>query len=312
MSKTIVIYHRADFDGIFCREIARKFLPPDTEFIGWDHGDAPVDLDLGSDRAKVYVLDLPLDSVFGFKWDEEVHSTRFASFDVLWIDHHKSAIDSHPKDIAGYRIDGVAACRLAWQWFDYLVKGYDGHRNQYDPNLPAKQEFIDRSVEEPVAVRLAGEYDIWDKRDPDADTFQFGLRSRNIKPDDWKKLLCQDERCGCEDFVKSLLSDGLLLQHYQRSQDESLVNRGFTQEFCGLNFLCLNIARCNSLTFESAALPEHDGLMGFYWDGKQWCVSLYHSPHHKEHDLSAIAVKYGGGGHRGACGFRVSKLPFIT
>lgn len=36
-------------------------------------------------------------------------------------------------------------------------------------------------------------------------------------------------------------------------------------------------------------------------------VSLYHSPHeNKDYDLSKIAVKYGGGGHRGACGFRVS------
>ena len=36
--KTTVIHHSADFDGIFCREIARKFLP-DAELIGWDFGD---------------------------------------------------------------------------------------------------------------------------------------------------------------------------------------------------------------------------------------------------------------------------------
>jgi len=37
MKKTTVIYHRADFDGLFCREIARKFLPG-AELIGWDGG----------------------------------------------------------------------------------------------------------------------------------------------------------------------------------------------------------------------------------------------------------------------------------
>lgn len=38
--KTTVIYHSADYDGIFCREIARRFLP-DAELIGWDFADKP-------------------------------------------------------------------------------------------------------------------------------------------------------------------------------------------------------------------------------------------------------------------------------
>ena len=47
------------------------------------------------------------------------------------------------------------------------------------------------------------------------------------------------------------------------------------------------------------------------FDGKCWSVSLYHAKHRKELDLSLIAVKYGGGGHRGACGFTCDKLPFL-
>jgi nanoRNase/pAp phosphatase (c-di-AMP/oligoRNAs hydrolase) len=47
------------------------------------------------------------------------------------------------------------------------------------------------------------------------------------------------------------------------------------------------------------------------FDGKQWRVSLYHAPSKEHHDLSKIAVKYGGGGHRGACGFKTDKLPFL-
>ena len=39
--KTTVIHHSADYDGIFCREIARKFLP-DAELIGWDFKDEPL------------------------------------------------------------------------------------------------------------------------------------------------------------------------------------------------------------------------------------------------------------------------------
>jgi len=36
---------------------------------------------------------------------------------LVWIDHHKSAIEKYGATTPGYRIDGVAACRLAWQWF---------------------------------------------------------------------------------------------------------------------------------------------------------------------------------------------------
>lgn len=285
--KTVVIYHRADFDGLFCREIARKFLPPETEFIGWDFGDEPI------------------------------HAPEKAQgFDkIIWIDHHASSIASHPKNIPGYRIDGVAACRLAWQWFNQGSAGYA-------LNVPSMREtYFERKVTEPIAVRLAGEYDIWDKRDPDAETFQFGLRSQPLEQYHWNELLDDTvaavlkgtgmEQTNSALLTHALLQNGHLLQRYQREQDAQVVKRGFDVQFEGLKFLALNIARCNSLTFEAAATPEHDGLMGFYWNGKEWVVSLYHSPHHKEHDLSAIAVKFGGGGHRGACGFRVSTLPFI-
>jgi nanoRNase/pAp phosphatase (c-di-AMP/oligoRNAs hydrolase) len=55
--------------------------------------------------------------------------------------------------------------------------------------------------------------------------------------------------------------------------------------------------------------------MGFYYTGKDWAFSLYHAKHRTDLDLSTIAVKYGGGGHRGACGFRLDSLkdmPFLA
>lgn len=297
-----VIYHRADFDGIFCREIARKFLPENTEFIGWDYGDPLIPFPA---EGKVYVLDLSPECFSGDVISEingELVS-RYAR--MVWIDHHKSAIEKFSKKAYGYRIDGVAACRLAWAWF--TGNHNDPTVNEFDWVLPTKEQFVNREVSEPLAVRLAGEYDIWDKRDPDAETFQFGLRSRDLTDAEWKILLSIDR----DSLTPCLILDGRMLQRYQREQDASVVKRAFEVKWEGLTFLALNTARCNSLTFESAAQPIHDGLMGFYFDGQKYRVSLYHSPHHKEHDLSLIAVKYGGGGHRGACGFIVDKLPFL-
>jgi hypothetical protein len=63
--------------------------------------------------------------------------------------------------------------------------------------------------------------------------------------------------------------------------------------------------------FTAGLKPEHDACLGFNWTGKNWRASLYHAPGKEHHDLSLIAVKHGGGGHRGACGFVADKLPFL-
>jgi oligoribonuclease NrnB/cAMP/cGMP phosphodiesterase (DHH superfamily) len=243
---------------------------------------------------------------------------------LIWIDHHKSSIESHPDTIIGYRIDGVAACRLAWQWFAHHI----------DPNRQTKQDFVDRKVSEPLAVRLAGEYDIWDHRGDGDLEFQFGLQSRELSESDWDNLLSV-ERPTIDELerlisvghdkdlinpdgtfippaVHQLLSIGKTLMDYEKKNNAGVMHRSFLVEWEGLKFLALTTARCNSLTFEAKDVPEtgHDALMGFYYNGSKWIVSLYHAQHRKDIDLSQIAVKYGGGGHRGACGFQTDKLPF--
>lgn len=330
MNPTTVIHHSADYDGIFCREIARKFLP-DAKLIGWDFADAPLEI---PDTA-IYILDLPVDRVFGFDY-AKLGNERGPQHPkgLVWIDHHKSSIDSHPKDIPGYRIDGVAACRLAWQWFFAGAHLRDDDQRQQP--TATKQDFIDRIVSEPFAVRLAGEYDIWDKRDPRAEIFQFGLRSINLEGR-WNELLTPNRKptiaelealidvghvkdllepdgTSAPALVHGLLANGKIIQDYQQHVDKGLMrSRGFDLTWEGLRFLCVNTGRFNSLTFASAVDPsKHDALLGFAWNGKIWTVSLYHAEHNKGIDLSAIAVKYGGGGHRGACGFTCDKLPFLS
>lgn len=84
-------------------------------------------------------------------------------------------------------------------------------------------------------------------------------------------------------------------------------SRMFEVQFEGLKFLAIVHGRFNSNTFESVDLPHkgHDALMGMSFTGDKWTFSLYHAKHRTDLDLSEIAVKYGGGGHRGACGFQL-------
>lgn len=283
--KTIVIYHSADFDGIFCREIARRALGSTAEYIGWDYGD-PVPV-IPSD-AQVFMLDISIDQLM-------THPG------LVWIDHHKTAMDKWEHlNLQGVRIDGVAACRLAWQWFFE------------EPSIPEKQLFIERKVNEPYSVRLAGEYDVWDKRNPDAELFQHGLRSRDVN---FFRLLNERSLGGDPKYVHEVLEGGKAVQYARELEYAAVITeQGFTMEFEGLTFLACNSHELDirSHLFEAGIQPHHDALLGFTWNGVQqgWRCSLYGVPGKPDIDLSEIAKKYGGGGHKQACGFRCLSLPF--
>jgi len=302
---TTIIYHSADFDGIFCREIARKFLGnEEVQYIGWNFCDAPIPMPADG---PIYIMDLPADEPLGFKFSAGKRMPVELQARITWIDHHGSSIASHPTDLSGYRIDGVAACRLAWQWFDTLQRNTGTAcgfiiGTTATAILATKQDFVDRKVSEPLAVRLAGEYDIWDDWREDWNNivaFQFGLKSFDVTGHVWSGLLETLREPGArpcnERIVDDLLEAGRRTRFYQQSNDASVANsRSFLMEFEGLKFLALNTARCNSLTFAAKDVPEtgHDALCSFCWDGKAWAVSLYHAKHRKDIDLSLIAVKH--------------------
>lgn len=288
MEDTIIIYHSADFDGIGSREVFKYQFPeiPDENYIGWDFGNQP--LEFPDDGRTVIVVDLNPGDVFG-----EIPTKKNIPDNLIWIDHHISAINSHPTGIKGVRIDGVAACRLAWQW----CKGFKAHLD----SLPNKEAYVERTLVEPLLFRLLGEFDIWDKRDPRAEALQMGLRS--VEDIDWKELIENPT------LVNRLVEVGKNSGIYRDNIDEMMMSKSFMVEFEGLLFLALN-GRGNSLTFKSRDLEElgHDALMMFYFDGSKWTTSLYHANHNKEVDLSVIAKKHGGGGHKGACGFQTKEL----
>lgn len=282
--KTLIIYHRSDFDGTLSRDVCVHWLTACHEnhivTLGWEYGDPPplahVD---AADR--VFLVDISIAEVL-------VPLNRGK---IVWIDHHKSAIEKFGEGWQGVRIDGVAACRLCWQYFQSMARG---------ERMPTRDDFINRVVQEPAMLRLAGEYDVWDKRDPDADTLQCGLRAAPTFDAVAAMGRWPQEEVG----LVQLLDRGRIAQEYARTLNIATGKRTYTVRWEGLNWLVLNTALGNSASFGDAVTPEHDGLLMWrHLGGDRVAVSLYGVPHHPEHDLSLIAVRRGGGGHRGACGF---------
>jgi len=287
MSKIYVIYHRADFDGLFSREIAKRFLSSSTEFIGWDYKDP---LPVIEEGAKLYMIDISVEGLMDFPG-------------LTWIDHHKSAMDKYASitpSPCGLRIDGVAACRLAWQWFTDAIKAQSFTKVDFDAHR----------VNEPLAVRLAGEYDVFNHSDPRALVLQHGLKSRTLGGHEWSELL---SHARSHVIVEELLKAGEILLFAAKEANASLINdAGFDVKFEGLLFLVCNNGRYNSQLFAAGIQPRHDGLLGFAWNGKKrrWRISMYGVPGKPAIDFAAIASKHGGGGHKQACGFECEILPF--
>ena len=308
--KTHVIYHYADYDGLLSAAVCLHFMP-DAVIHGWDYG-KPVP-EIPDDCETLYIVDL---SVEGLMDDPR----------LIWIDHHKSAIDKwgmtepgasyHGATVRrGFWIDGVAACRLCWQWFTHMggeSRPWSKEKGKLLYDDPSLFAFTQRNVQEPLVLTLAGEYDIWfEEGNPEWDkcvALQHGLRSNSNCQTPEGLLPLLDESTALEGLIR----DGFTIERYQSEQNESILKyNSYVREWEGLRFLVLNSARGNSRSFPGTAERDDiDALCMWKYCGEDVTVSLYHKTGRKELDLSVIAVKYGGGGHRGACGFKMSLEDF--
>lgn len=322
-----IVYHDADFDGKLSNEVCQYWLKKlypaaAVHLYGWDYGrplpamlpEYPKGSGVGSWEYYdlIYIVDLSVD---------ELMSRPELRNKIVWIDHHKSAIekwdatpsdaDPNPEAFAGYRIDGVAACRLCWQWFA-IARKMENELLPCKDGLPDVFDYKDRRVVEPELLRLAGEYDVWDHRDPDAKALQFGLRCQN---DQQLALLIESEFVDKNDgHITKVIHEGRVIKSYcDRQNDEYSAAYSQTIRWEGLTFCALNIGqRGNSDLLRGGIKPEHQACFAWRWTGDAVLVSLYHIEGHTDLDLSVIATKYGGGGHRGACGFRTTLEKLAT
>lgn len=288
MTDTLVITHSADLDGQASQAIARRALGDSATYLGWDYGDPIPDT---SKYRRVYLIDI------SFPPEEMLKLAQ----KLVWIDHHASAIKDNKTIYGGLRIDGVAACRLAWQWF-------------FGDPKAAKEEYVARKVTEPRAVQLLGEFDIWDHHDAETIPFQYAMQG--TESPDWHVLLTPQTEAGpgAEHvgpyMIDDLLTKGRAIQQYLKVINAQFAaNDAFDATFEGLTFRVLNTPQKGSLQFDASIKEHHDGCLRYFWNGTEWGVSLYGVAHKKNIDLSVIAKKYGGGGHKQACGCTFKTLP---
>lgn len=228
----------------------------------------------------VYIVD------FSLQKDGDMEKLMEITRRIVWIDHHKTAIEKHKKFevLPGVRTNGVSGCELTWVHF-------------YGTDVPE-------------IVRMIGSYDVWDFKvyGKSLDLLQAGLKLQDTNPTSafWKTLLAPGFEA--QGNIAQIIENGKIALAYRNAYYKELVESwSFKVRWGDLRAICCNAGLVSSQLFDSIT-DDYDILITFIFDGGRYTVSLYSKD--EKIDVSLIAKKYGGGGHAMAAGFQCDVLPF--
>ena len=279
MSLTIC-FHHDDADGRASGAVVRYALGKDVHLIEIDYDRLVIPWDLVENADRVVVTDFS----FPLDWMKRLADGR----ELIWIDHHVSAIKEFQgisDEWPGLRDINEAACVLAWKYF-----------------------FPERAV--PRAVVLIGDRDIWRWAEKDTGAFGEGIFVQDYRSENdavWVPLLEDDDK-----VFNAILTEGARLREIRLNEINTLVERrGYEVIFFGERTLAVNAPgngdigqRSRDLGYEIAYCYDDRMELGVLSTN----VTLFS----READVSVIAKKFGGGGHKHAAGFSFprSSTPF--
>lgn len=305
MENVVCIYHSRDLDGWMSGAIVKLWyekekdrrreeeamankggyeeIPP-IKLIGWDYG-MPAPQIRGYRRVIMVDVSLPMAEMVKLSGDN--------NWGLTWIDHHISAIKAYREEVgcgesfcATKHDENFAACELTWQYFF--------------PDTPM-----------PELVRLLGRYDCFGHKGTEEELkvleFQYGARQLISSVDEAYSTLLIAKGGGDWSFDADLCDEihlkGRAIYAYLCSEAKQSYKKIFPIELDGWKFACINQERFNPVNFGIDYHADgYDGFACFWYDKGQFTYSLYND--NGLVDCSVIAKKRGGGGHKGASGFR--------
>jgi oligoribonuclease NrnB/cAMP/cGMP phosphodiesterase (DHH superfamily) len=186
-------------------------------------------------------------------------------------------------NLIGVREIGKAACELSWNYF-----------------------FSSESM--PKIVRMLGHYDVWNftqYSEDELNNLQLGLRTEKIDPDNfhWVDLFYN------ENLLSHILLKGGNIRNYRKNTyaDFSRDN-AYRFTWNGYKVVAANTSNNPNHTLESIITIDDDLFVTYVFNGNKWVISL-RTHQDNDIDVSIIAKKYGGGGHKKAAGFSCNRLP---
>ena len=291
--KTVVVYHRVDWDGYTSAAVALRAFP-DAELIGWSYGDNEPCV---SEFDRVIVVDLSLSK----EWMLANASK------LIWIDHHKNVIDELQSDpnlfaIPGIRKDGIGACYLTWAHF---FPGECSKRNDI-----------------PMHIRLVATADVMDytnQLSPIALALDYMLAMDEYGPG-WASIAQKDvskshvKRAGLLiEFNEEALEElehGKTLENARNAHEQELFkdasvivigdHLGQLLKIDGRPNSCIQTHLLNGFADFYVCIGD------FLADKEKYKISV-RVPRESSFDASAFCRQYGGNGHIKAAGCLMSE-----
>ena len=266
------LFHR-DNDGRCAGAIVgKKFGIEHINWVQMSYGNIPPWNDIKKDDI-VIIVDFSL-QIKG-QWEQLLNITK----DVIWIDHHKSAIerDDSPHHLNGLRIDGTAGAQLTWNYF-----------------FPNEKT--------PIIVQNISDYDIWKFELKHTLVINQGLYARNCHPSSnlWKILL--DSKYNDQILLNDIIHDGTIIQEYNNKIWSGIIyHQSYYINFEGYKAIVCN-NRGPSLMFDSIDTNTFEIMIWWYYNGKNYEYRV--CTKRDDIDVSIICKKYGGGGHKMIGGFQ--------
>ena len=273
------IYFHSDLDGRAAGAIAWRDSATDQEHcelieIGYKD---PIDTTKIKPFEKIMILD------FSFK-PEVMEKVLEKTTHIIWIDHHKTAFEyKYSRELEGLRDSKFSGCELTWMYF---------HPNT---NLPE-------------AVELIGDKDKWAwKFGKRTASFNLGLLLYDHQPRNkiWDCIIFSETNIVVP-YLETIEKEGNTCIKFRNQICNNYANSfGFETKFEGYKCFALGFYLFASEAFGDR-INKYDICLAFEYSGTKWTIGLYS----KTVDVSKIAKKYGGGGHKFAAGFVSKELPF--
>ena len=247
---------------------------------------------------------------------EEMWQLLSITKNVFWIDHHQSTIETYKDfkcDVKGIRItgEGISGANLTWLYFKYMCD------EDWEQIERADEKYVMSLLREfskntPQLAKYTALWDTfsWSKKSEEyVKAFHYAFESYDFDAlSPLLNTLNGDEGIyEAVKFIDDMIKDGLSIIEYLAANAEQYLRAyGFETTFERYKVYAINRALINSDFFESIDGSKYDMFIGFSFNGNMWEYQLRSAEQDKV-NVCELAVKYGGGGHPNAAGFRSEK-----
>lgn len=275
---TSMCFYHADSDGRMSAAIVKSF-DSNCRMIEIEHGFDEgwlMSMCVGWHVSKIYIVD--------FSFSEEIfcsiirHLVVLKKGEIIWIDHHKSAMEKlsemwHSRKIKGFRSIKNSGCVLTWKYF-----------------YPEK--------EIPRIVKLVEDYDLWKFKYGDQ-TKYFAEFNRFFNLHNFLYFLNNSDGT-----IELAINDGKIMYLDKLMRIKERLKKGEGKEiiFKGYKTLLINNTEFfdGSLLGNEICADGYDVALKYGFKETQIVFGLNSKG---RVDVSKIAMGFGGGGHKNASGF---------